>query len=156
MTWQGKPAALRFHGVISCFPTRLPSKRELRDCHICDVTSPDAEWNPHSSFLDEQENSCRDYLGNVPKCVKRDRSTFAHSSNALRHQQEHAQCSYDISAASTRALHNISNTSLPHSFTQAVNQTKSNVDLTPTSTIEPGDKDTKALDSGDQRNISPE
>jgi hypothetical protein len=55
---------LQIHGVLSCLPVRKPSAEEVKTCEWVELTA-ESEWDPKSTYMQEQELACQ-RLGGIP------------------------------------------------------------------------------------------
>jgi hypothetical protein len=63
---------LQLHGIISFFPTRLPTDEEIREIPISiELTPPTPSWDPHSTSYSQQESNMMDYKGDIVPPSKR-------------------------------------------------------------------------------------
>ena len=56
---------LDLKGLVSCFPTRLPTAEEYESCLRYELTSESPVFEPHDTTYAQQEAACIDYRGFV-------------------------------------------------------------------------------------------
>jgi hypothetical protein len=57
--------------LISCFPSRKPTKREYQECRHIEMTADSPEWNPHARLFDENEHAMTDEEGFLKPASRR-------------------------------------------------------------------------------------
>jgi hypothetical protein len=65
-------------GIISYFPVRTPSQKEIDDCLILEATAKNTEWEPSSTEFQETEDKCIDPK---PETMLHRHLNYVHSEN---------------------------------------------------------------------------
>lgn len=72
---------LRLRGVISYFPTRVPTADELRQCYTVYMTADSPVWDPHTSQFMQMEENANHHVYQYP--VSQDQPQYYHAMDAM-------------------------------------------------------------------------